>query len=162
MTRAHFVKKAQKDYPEFGIKKGDSYWHWAFAFGPKYKSKTQPTRSQLTRSNFLSTLYSIEDGISNAFKECTTSDDLESSMEQLISDIEELRDETQNSLDNMPSQLQDADSGQLLQERIEALESWISDLQSIDLSIEDDLSDEEKANRIQEIIEEIEGYGIGL
>jgi hypothetical protein len=162
MTRAHFVKKAQKDYPEFGIKKGDSYWHWAFAFGPKYKSKTQPTRSQLTRSNFLSTLYSIEDGISNAFKECTTSDDLESSMEQLISDIEELRDETQNSLDNMPSQLQDADSGQLLQERIEALESWISDLQSIDLSIEDDLSDEEKANRIQEIIEEIEGYGTGL
>lgn len=162
MTRAHFVKKAQKDYPEFGIKKGDSYWHWAFAFGPKYKSKTQPTRSQLTRSSFLSTLYSIEDGISNAFKECTTSDDLESSMEQLISDIEELRDETQNSLDNMPSQLQDADSGQLLQERIEALESWISDLQSIDLSIEDDLSDEEKANRIQEIIEEIEGYGIGL
>lgn len=162
MTRAHFVKKAQKDYPEFGIKKGDSYWHWAFAFGPKYKSKTQPTRSQLTRSNFLSTLYSIEDGISNAFKECTTSDDLESSMEQLISDIEELRDETQNSLDNMPSQLQDADSGQLLQERIEALESWISDLQSIDLSIEDDLSDEEKANRVQEIIEEIEGYGTGL
>jgi hypothetical protein len=162
MTRAHFVKKAQKDYPEFGIKKGDSYWHWAFAFGPKYKSKTQPTRSQLTRSSFLSTLYSIEDGISNAFKECTTSDDLESSMEQLISDIEELKDETQNSLDNMPSQLQDADSGQLLQERIEALESWISDLQSIDLSIEDDLSDEEKANRIQEIIEEIEGYGIGL
>lgn len=162
MTRAHFVKKAQKDYPEFGIKKGDSYWHWAFAFGPKYKSKTQPTRSQLTRSNFLSTLYSIEDSIPDAFKECTTSDDLESSMEQLISEIEELKDETQNSLDNMPSQLQDADSGQLLQERIEALESWISDLQSIDLSIEDDLSDEEKANRIQEIIEEIEGYGTGL
>ena len=162
MTRAHFVKKAQKDYPEFGIKKGDSYWHWAFAFGPKYKSKTQPTRSQLTRSSFLSTLYSIEDGISNAFKECTTSDDLESSMEQLISDIEELKDETQNSLDNMPSQLQDADSGQLLQERIEALESWISDLQSIDLSIEDDLTDEEKTNRVQEIIEEIEGYGTGL
>jgi hypothetical protein len=162
MTRAHFVKKAQKDYPEFGIKKGDSYWHWAFAFGPKYKSKTQPTRSQLTRSNFLSTLYSIEDGISNAFKECTTSDDLESSMEQLISDIEELRDETQNSLDNMPSQLQDADSGQLLQERIDALESWVSDLQSIDLSIEDDLTDEEKTNRVQEIIEEIEGYGTGL
>jgi hypothetical protein len=162
MTRAHFVKKAQKDYPEFGIKKGDSYWHWAFAFGPKYKSKTQPTRSQLTRSSFLSTLYSIEDGISNAFKECTTSDDLESSMEQLISDIEELKDETQNSLDNMPSQLQDADSGQLLQERIDALESWVSDLQSIDLSIEDDLTDEEKTNRVQEIIEEIEGYGTGL
>ncbi len=83
-------------------------------------------------------------------------------MEQLISDIEELKDETQNSLDNMPSQLQDADSGQLLQERIDALESWVSDLQSIDLSIEDDLTDEEKTNRVQEIIEEIEGYGTGL
>jgi len=83
-------------------------------------------------------------------------------MEQLISDIEELKDETQNSLDNMPSQLQDADSGQLLQERIDALESWVSDLQSIDLSIEDDLTDEEKTNRVQDIIEEIEGYGTGL
>ncbi len=46
MAKATFVKKAQKDYPEFGIKKGDSYWHWAFAFGPKYKSKTQPTRME--------------------------------------------------------------------------------------------------------------------
>lgn len=162
MTRAHFVKKAQKDYPEFGIKKGDSYWHWAFAFGPKYKSKTQPTRSQLTRSNFLSTLYAIEDSIPDALKECDPTFDFEDFIDNLIGEIEELGDETQNSLDNMPSQLQDANSGQLLQERIDALESWISDLQSIDLSIEDDLSDEEKTNRVQEIIEEIEGYGTGL
>jgi hypothetical protein len=121
MTTAHFVKKAQKDYPEQGIKKGDSYWHWAFAFGPKYKSKTQPTRSQLTRSHFLSTLYSIEDSIPDAFIECNTTDLLQDAVDQIISEIEELKDETQNSLDNMPPQLQDADSGQLLQERIDGL-----------------------------------------
>jgi hypothetical protein len=161
MTRAHFVKKAQKDYPESGIKKGDSYWHWAFAFGPKYKSKTQPTRSQLTRSTFLSTVYAIEDGISDRFKECATSDDIESGIDELISEIEELKDETQGSLENMPQQLQDADSGQLLQERIDGLESWVSDLQGIDHDIDEELSDEQKQERIQEIIEEIQNTSSG-
>jgi chromosome segregation ATPase len=162
MTKATFVKKAQKDYPESGIKKGDSYWHWAFAFGPKYKSKTKPTRSQLTRSNFYQTLYALEDALSDRFKEVTSTDDIQSALDELISEIEELRDETQGSLDNMPSQLQDADSGQLLQERIEGLESWLSDLQAIDVGIDDDLKDEDLQERIENIIEEITATSSGL
>ncbi len=45
MARAHFVKAAAKDHPEHGIKKGESYWWWAFrsAYGSrKVYSKTQP------------------------------------------------------------------------------------------------------------------------
>jgi len=162
MTKATFVKKAQKDYPESGIKKGDSYWHWAFAFGPKYKSKTKPTRSQLTRSNFYQTLYAIEDALSDRFKEVTSADDIQSALDELISEIEELRDETQGSLDNMPSQLQDADSGQLLQERIEGLESWVSDLQGVDIDIDEDLKDDDLKDRIESIIEEITNTSSGL
>jgi hypothetical protein len=162
MAHAIFVKKARKDYPKEGIKKGDSYWHWAFAFGPKCKSKTQPTRSQLTRSAFLGTLWGIEDGLGDRFKGIVSSEDIQSGIDDLISEIEELKDETEGSLDNMPEQLKDADSGQLLQERIDGLESWISELDSIDTDIYDELTDEEKQTRIEEIIEEIQNTSAGL
>ena len=39
MTRAHFVKKARKDHPEGDIKKGDSYWWWAFMVGGRETRK---------------------------------------------------------------------------------------------------------------------------
>lgn len=162
MTRAHFVKKARKDYPEDEIKKGDSYWYWSFAFGPKYKSKTKPTRSQLTRSEFLSTLWAIEDDLDERFKEMSSSEDIENAIEELKSEIEQLRDETQGKLDNMPEQLQYADSGQLLQERIEGLDSWISDLDSVDTNVDEDLKGDDKTDRIQEIIDEITSTSSGL
>jgi hypothetical protein len=159
MTRAHFVKKAQKAYPKEGIKKGDSYWWWAFAFGPKYKSKTQPTRSQLTQSAFFGTLYAIEDGMSKVFEKMTSSEDIQSAKEETIGEIENLKDETQSSLDNMPEQLQESSPNQ---ERIDGLENWLSDLESIDTDIDDDLTDEEKADRAEEIIGEICGTSSGL
>ena len=65
MTRAHFVKKARKDHPEGDIKKGDSYWWWAFMVGgrggPKHYSKTQPKASQLTQSEYLGSIADIQD-----------------------------------------------------------------------------------------------------
>lgn len=168
MTKAHFVKKAQKAYPKEGIKKGESYWWWAFAFGPKYKSKTEPTRSQLTQSAFFSTLYEIEDNLGKRFQFTDdkgnitfleTTDDIQNALDELVSDIESLRDETQESLDNMPEQLQESSPNQ---ERIDGLESWTSDLEGIDIDIDTDLTDEEKAEKAQEIIEEICGTGAGL
>ena len=144
MTSAHFVKKARKDYPDFGIKKGDSYWYWEFAFGPTYKSKTRPKPSQLTRSEFLSTYLSIGETLDAALQAAACSDDIQHVIDDAKSSIDELRDDTQGKLDNMPQQLQDADTGQLLQERIDQLDQWLSDLDSVDLSTLQDLESEEK------------------
>ena len=58
MPRVYFVKKARKDYP-VGIKKGDSYYWWKFRYGGIHRSKTRPRPSQLTQSEFLSTIYAI-------------------------------------------------------------------------------------------------------
>ena len=159
MTNAHFIKKAQKDYPESGIKKGDSYWHWAFAFGPKYKSKTQPTRSQLTRSTFYSALFELEDTLGKRFEGIITSEEIQSGIDDLVSEIESLRDETQDSLDNMPEQLKDSSPNQ---ERIDGLESWVCDLQSIDTDIDEDMKDKQKIERAEEIIEEIMDTSSGI
>lgn len=159
MARLHFVKKAQKDYPESNIKKGESYYWWKFNYGRKQKSKSKPSRSQLTQSDFYGQLWDIQDSIEKFIAE-TIEDDIGG----MTSELQDLLDECQEKLDNMPKQLQESsDSGMLLQERIENLESYVSDLESIDTSLEEtDGSEEEIEERLQEIIDEIENADPGL
>ena len=155
--RVYHVKKARKARPEHNIKVGDSYYWWKFRFGGKRFSKEYPKRSQLTQSGFLQTLYSIQDDFE------FDRDDLENSVQDLISEIDQLREECECNLENMPEHLQESSSsGELLQERIDALEMWVSDIESVDLDIDEDLSDEDREERIDEIIEEIKGIDSGL
>lgn len=58
--------------------------------------------------------YSIEDGTA----------------EEIATTLEEIRDQQQESLDNMPENLQCGGTGEMLQERIESLESAISELEN--------------------------------
>lgn len=148
MPRVHTVKKARKAYPEAGIKKGDTYYWWQFRGSPVKRSLTYPNRKQLTRSAFLQELYDIEDCIS----EMVDPEDLDDVLER----IEALKDECQESLDNMPEALQEtSDSGILLQERIDGLEEWYNDLDGIDRDIDEELEGGERDDRIEEILEEI-------
>lgn len=135
MTRLHYVKKARKAIKGTDIKKGDSYYWWQFAFRSKQVSKTMPRRSQyVTRSEHLGAIYDLEDQLS----EMETDDIQDGCLDNIISEIENIRDICQERLDNMPEQLQEAPSGQTLQEYIDNLESWQSDLEGIDLDIDED------------------------
>ena len=170
MTRAIFVLKAQKDYPEHDIKKGDSYYWWKFRFGGKHYSKTPPKPSQLTQSGFKQSLYDIEERIRGV----TVDDDLEAFIEDMKGELESLRDECQSSLDNMPEHLQESSSsGEMLTNRVESLDSMIDEFGSIDATDtdvdEDDIkettkeenpqnegeSDEDYSARIEELATEI-------
>ena len=144
MTKANFVKKARKDYPDAGIKAGESYYWWKFNFQKHiYRSKTAPTRQQLTTSDFLSQVYDIEDHIGNL----STEDDLASEVESITTEIEELSSETEDRLNNMPDQLQEgSSSGQLLQERIDSLSEFQSDLEGIDTDVDEAGIKEEETN----------------
>ena len=123
MPRVHFVKKARKDHPG-GIKKGDSYYHWKFRYSSIRRSKARPRPSQLTQSAFLGQWYEVQEEI-----EATSE-----SIEVAIETAEELLETCQESLDNMPYHLQDSSSsGELLQERIDGLEDWLSEAQGVDL-----------------------------
>ena len=153
MPRLHHVQKARKSYPDDNINAGDSYYWWQFAFGPKMKSKTKPRRSQLTQSGFLSNLYDLQDGLANRFTDIDAIDD---DKQTLIDELEQMKDECQDSLDNMPEHLQEASpAGELLTERIDGLEEWVSELESIDAEIDEDLKGEDREERYQEIINEI-------
>jgi hypothetical protein len=85
--------------------------------------------------------------------------ELESSRSDAVSEVTNLRDETQSKLDNMPEGLQQGDTGQLLQERIEALDEVISNLEGVDVSFEEpdkeeDQSDEEYEEAKQQALDD--------
>lgn len=161
MPRVHFVKKARKDYLNFGIKKGDSYYYWEFRYGGVHKSKVRPRPSQLTQSEFLGTVYSIQEQI----EDLSTDEDFQSFIDGLVEELETLRDDCDDKLSNMPDQLQDAPTGELLQNRSGDIDEMISELESIDTDVdeekEEDETDDEYEERIeqkkQEILEEIQG-----
>lgn len=136
MPKVIHVKKARKAIPDIGVEVGESYYHWSRMVGGrgvKFKSKTKPTRQQLTGSAFLSQLYDLEDQFDAIL--AAGYDDAKGyaeDVEVLVGEIRSLQDETQDSFDNMPQGLQDGDTGQLLDERVNALEAWAEQMESLD------------------------------
>lgn len=53
-------------------------------------------------------------------------------LDEMINDLENIRDEEQGSFDNMPMSLQDSDRGQTSQDAITELENALSMLQDLD------------------------------
>jgi hypothetical protein len=161
-----FVKKAQKDIPNTNIKAGDSYYWWKFRFGGKHCSKTYPKRSQLTQSGFLSQLYDLQDKVAEF--SASDKDDFDSFKDEILSEIDNLKEECESSLESMPEHLQESSSsGELLTERIDALQSWYDDIDGVECDYdedeikeevkdenekEEDESEEEYEARIQEIV----------
>jgi hypothetical protein len=132
------------------IAKGESYYWWQFQNSPKQYSKEPPRQSQLTQSAYLSSLYQIMEEIEDFNP--NSAEEIQSFKDDIISNLEELRDTTQDSLDNMPESLQYSPTGELLQERIDSLESAISEFESLDLDFE-----EKDDSELMEMIAEEEG-----
>lgn len=131
MTTLHYVKKARKANKAAGIKKGESYYWWQFAFSQKQCSKTRPRRSQyMTRSETLGQIYDLEDQINDMTVGSVDS----SCLDDIKSEIENLRDEVEEKRSNMPEQLQDSGSGEILQQYYDGLDSWLDALESVDFS----------------------------
>ena len=143
------------------IVKGESYYWWEFMNGGLHISKTQPRQSQLTQSEYLSSVYEFGERIGDV--SFTEVGDLESFVEDLKSDVENLKSETEDRLSNMPDSLQESPNGQLLQERIDALDNALSELENIDCEFEEGEegeTEEEKEERLsthlQEKLEELQ------
>ena len=97
-------------------------------------------------------------------------EDFESVVDDIVSQLEELRDECQEKHDNMPDQLQDSGSGEILQGRADEIDSMISELEGIDTEVcidedvkdgieednpkEDGESDEDYKMRIEDLVQE--------
>lgn len=128
------------------IPAGSTYYEWTFYKCPTIRSLTKPKPSQLTRSEFLSTVYSWQENIS----ESVEIEDVEAFISERIDEINTLRDETEDKLYNMPEQLQYAPTGELLQNRMDSLDEMISELEAITIDEDSDL--EEVNEEINSII----------
>lgn len=134
MPRVTFVKAARKDNAV--CKKGESYFWWKFRHGGKRFSLTRPRPSQLTQSAYYGTVRSLVEQIEDA--NIGDYDEFVSVKEDVVSELENLRDESQASLDNMPDSLQYSPTGELLSERVDACDNAISDIEGIDEFDEDE------------------------
>lgn len=132
MPKVHFVKKARKDYGD--IKKGESYYWWKFRYVGKSRSKTQPTRRQLTRSEFWVSVYDLQDEISN----CDSLDNLS----EIVERIRELANEQDEKKNNMPDSLQEGPIGEILSNREQSLNDWADELEGVDIEDEGDIAGE--------------------
>src|SRR5947207_3196895 len=150
MATLYFVKKARKDIPDTDIKIGDSYYWWKFRTTGRHISKTKPSRSQLTQSEFYASLWNIEDSIIASTPDDSFEDIISSAIEELI----QLADNCEDKRSNMPESLQDSDTGQLLEERAQSCRDLADELSRIDLDIDPGLSDEEKKEEWQSKLDE--------
>jgi uncharacterized protein YukE len=156
MTTLHFVKKARKTIRGTGIRRGDSYYWWKFAYGEKQVSKTKPRRSQLTRSEYYSTIFDIEDALADLKPEAG----MEAEVQQAIEELRQLGEDCQGKHDNMPDSLQEGETGQLLQERADSCEQAAEELESIDFDIENKGDDETEEEFWQSKLDEIQAVSL--
>lgn len=134
MSKVHFVKAAAKAYPHSGIEKGDSYYWWKpFRMG-KRMSKERPKGSQVASSDYArGVLAAVE-----ALEEWSQSGDpwTESERDDLVSEIEQIRDEEQDKFDNLPEGFQQGDTGIMIEQRVSDLDEWINELEGLEFDEE--------------------------
>ena len=158
MARVHYVKKAKKDNP--AVAKGMPYYYMIFRggasptrpFGRAMKRyfASYPTASQRTMNAYKSSIRAISENLEdNDFYRSS----FEDTVSNIVSQLEEIRDQAQESYDNMPTHLaESSSSGQLLQERIEIAEQNINDIESLDL---DEMTPSERLDEVTSLIEEV-------
>lgn len=144
MPRVHTVKKARKDYPNYGIKKGETYYHWSFNYGPTVKSKIYPKQSQLTQSDFLQQVYALQERLEEISTDSSNLENARCERDDIVSELRSLAEECEERRNNMPESLQDAPSGQTLESRVDSCNEMADELESIDLDIELEGSDDEE------------------
>lgn len=155
MPRVTFVKKAQKAPGQCGkcgikIKVGDSYRWWKFRYGGKRvrcdKAECAPRASDLTQSEFYSTLYSIQDSLEEAISN-QSADDMRSAAEELRS----LGEECSDKRSNMPDSLQYSETGELLETRSDECSSRADEIESAADEMDDLTTDWEEYAEEQSI-----------
>ena len=139
MGKVQVIKSARKQWKcgrcGATIEKGMPYYKGEVNFGPTFVrcAKCKLESWEVTSSDYQLAVGEI---VYRWRENYGASDD---TLDSLVSDLETLRDDVQDRLDNMPEGLQEGEVGQLLSDRIDQLDTAIDDLGNIDL--ESDVQD---------------------
>ncbi len=132
MPRVHHVKKARKDNPV--CKRGESYYWASFKTGPRSSMKrywlTRPKQSQLTLSK-MSGVYAADEAIDENISNDMSGEDISAALQDVIEQVEAVRDEYQESFDNMSDAFPSGcPTMEEIEEKVDTLDGWISELES--------------------------------
>ena len=148
MARINVVNKSRKENKCGGCGKiipvGSKYFYVDFYSG-RHAVRCASCgfkRWETTENSYLQTLYQIQDDYQEKLDNMDADTADTSIKDDIVSDLENLRDECQERFDNIPEQLQDGDAGSLLQERIDSLDEAISDIDNVDFEEFDDWKDD--------------------
>lgn len=162
------VKSARKDQGQCeicrgAIKVGDGYRSIKPRFGVKRKRCMNcPVwkPSEMTNSKIATAYAAQEDA--NAMLDAMDVDEDNSAFVSNVQSIliqcaeggEECKSDYEESLDNMPEGLQEGDSGQAIQEKIDLLDGWIQDLESWSPSSEEPIEGQDRDEWTNEVVDE--------
>lgn len=127
------TRTARKDYPQDGIKKGDTYYYTKLKLqrGGIVKRSLKPFKaSQLTTSPF-------KGGFLAAGEAFEASDKSAEAMREAAEAIRSLAEEAQSSYDNLPEGFQMGDMGQMLENRVSECEGIADDLEDFAQQLDD-------------------------
>ena len=149
MARLHHVGKARKDQGRCRVcdalvQKGDAYYHWSFRFGGRHVvhegCRGKLRRSATIASDKLGRLYDAQDDAENDIDNAITGQDVAQALETCREQAEEVRDEYQESVDNLPEQFQDTHPAA---ESRDSVESWVDELDRAARDIESEAQESE-------------------
>ena len=83
-----YTQKANKDYPDSGILKGQVYHQWSFRYGGTHRALAYPRPSQLTQSKW-SEVYAGQEGIEDAEEASAILDALTNAIDSISSVADE-------------------------------------------------------------------------
>jgi len=125
------------------IRAKEPYYEWSFRYGGTYRqhqSHGRPKPSQLTQSK-MSGVYSAIEGAEDDIAAADTAEDISLALNTCADEVDAVKDEYQSSIDNLPEQFQ---SSTPIQEKVDALDEFISALQNAASDIEgDEFEDDE-------------------
>lgn len=164
MAKVQHIKSARKEHKcnrcGHVIEKGESYYKGEINFGPTI---VRCTKCGLEGWEVTTSDYQLRVGeILYRWREGYSAD--EEGLEAIKSELEDLKSELEDRLDNMPEGLQEGEAGCLLQERIEALDDALDNIDSIDFdeiknsAAKDYLSEHEDDEELYEVdIDDLDG-----
>lgn len=136
MPRVH-TSKARRDYPEHGIKRGDTYYHWSFYRGPKMMSKERPKGSQLTQREELVAMLEAQEAVGELDWSAENRESLASEVRAAAEKLGEAASYADDKYGNLPENFQNGDQGSFLQNFSSECQDAQSELESIADALED-------------------------
>lgn len=135
MGKPYLCDKCRKQ-----IEPGQQYFSWEFRYGDPHRQHQAcgaPRASQLTQSK-MSVVYAAVEAAQDGIAGAESAEDFTSLLSDCASEVDSVKEEYQAALDNMPDSLQQSSTGEEIQEKIDALETFSDSLSNTDFEERED------------------------